>query len=149
MATRFVAMVVVLSKMADKINLLSQSYLDQKFHKFLTEYENNNIIIDRHHCHFKKNSRQEGYQSYKLQENNITIHLKLHAFIYYMFFKNIGSSSNRCNVSHLCGKKNCLNIHHLCLEPHIINMNRIICHKRGSNGRKNCTGHKPYPDCCV
>ena len=52
-------------------------------------------------------------------------------------------SISHYEVSHLCGRSNCINIAHLTAEPHAVNLLRKRCHRSRGGQRKHCCTHSP------
>lgn len=50
------------------------------------------------------------------------------------------------DVSHLCGRKDCVNVAHLVAEPHAANMDRIPLHRRGRRTRLDTDAVAAYID---
>ena len=101
-------------------------------------------------CHTWNLSKNKGYG--KLNVNitlasgdRITKTVQAHTYIFKLnntHFNLLTRIPGGLQVSHLCGKKDCVRLSHLNLETAKINSNRRPCHSQGF-----CNSHDGYPDC--
>ena len=62
-----------------------------------------------------------------LEDERLSACLPLHVVIYYLHNKELALRENKEEISHLCGRPNCITISHLTKEPHAVNMARRKC----------------------
>ena len=73
-------------------------------------------------------------------DKTVSACLPIHVVLYYIHYKRVTRREANEDISHLCGRRNCININHITIEPHQVNCSRRSCHRF-------CKGHEGFPAC--